>query len=102
MSVRFQRAVAVMVVGPILGLSGCTPAPAPVVEASTEGPFIKLSPPAPRPHRVDPCKAAKPDLPPERKEALFKQFTAEHAGDPALLAVADTAPAPNACKQGAH
>jgi hypothetical protein len=92
-----------MVVAPLLGLPGCAPAPAPVTEAASPGPFIKLSPRPPRAHGSSACRLAKPDLPPERKEALFKQFSAELAGDPGLHSAGGPPAAPvDACKQAAR
>ncbi len=91
-----------MLMGTVL-LAGCaSKTEAPVVAAAGPQSFIHLNPPKPRPRRVSQeCKLAKVDLPPDRKEALFRQFTDQLGADAPVLPVATPA-SPNDCRQASR
>jgi hypothetical protein len=99
---RSSSIAVVILIGTVL-LAGCaTKTEESVVAAAGPQHFIHLNPPKPRPRRVSQeCKLAKVDLPPERKEALFRQFTDQLGTDAPVLPVA-VAAGPNDCRQASR
>ena len=103
MPIQQHLVATALLTGSALVLTACAqPAPEPQVAAAPQpvaAKFISLSPPKPRPRRVnDGCRLARVDLPAGRKAELFQLFDAEHAGaDPAL-----PAPRPDPCRQAAR